>query len=270
MPATPVDISARAGNYKTVIALDGLRATSDKSGWRHDTRIQRLADRGVNVVQPVGGLASFYSNWNGKPGNKINYRYRWTCRLDSIVRALDARGLAVGPRHKYAIMGISMGGSSAMIYGAYHRNRISHIFSMSGYLNLSAPTMPEAIRIALVDAGNAAGVGPFNVDAMWGPPYSPRWAANDPTVQLPRMRGMKIRVAAATGLWGKYNTDAVGSAQGTPLETLALSQTRAFEVAAAIQHIPITTDYPVQGTHQWGYWEDMVWRAKGAGWFRDR
>ena len=125
MPATPVDMWTRAGNYKTVIALDGLRATSDMSGWRHETHIQRMADSGVNVIQPVGGLASFYSDWEAKsPGNKIAYRYRWTCRLDSIIRALDARGLAVGPKQKYAMMGISMGGNAAMIYGAYHLSLI--------------------------------------------------------------------------------------------------------------------------------------------------
>ncbi|MGV9827165.1 MULTISPECIES: alpha/beta hydrolase [unclassified Gordonia (in: high G+C Gram-positive bacteria)] len=270
MPATPVDMWTRADNYKTVIALDGLRATSDMSGWRHETRIQRMADSGVNVVEPVGGLASFYSDWNtASPGNKITYRYRWTCRLDRIISELDARGLAVGPRHKYAMMGISMGGNAAMIYGAYHRNRISHVFSMSGYLNLSAPTMREAIRLALIDAGVEAGVGPFSADAMWGPPWSKRWEGNDALVQLPRMRGMKIRVGSGSATWGRYNTNAVDSVKGTPLEVAALAQTRSFEVAAALQGIPITTDFPNVGTHTWGYWEDMVWRAKNSRWFHD-
>lgn len=271
MPASPVDIWTRPGNYKTVIALDGLRATSDMSGWRHDTRIQGLANSGVNVVEPVGGLASFYTNWErASPGNKIRYRYQWTCRLDRIIEALDARSLAVGPWGKYAMMGISMGGGSAMVYGAYHRARISHVFSMSGYVNLSAPLMREAIKVSLIDAGVAAGVGPFDADAMWGAPWSSRWEANDALVQLPRMRGMKIRVAAGSAAWGRYNTDAVNSVKGTPLEMVSLAQSRSFEVAASLQGIPISTDFPNVGTHTWGYWEDMVWRAKNAGWFRDR
>ncbi|NDK91809.1 esterase family protein [Gordonia desulfuricans] len=271
MPASPVDIWSRPGNYKTVIALDGLRATSDMSGWRHETRIQRMASSGVNVVEPVGGLGSFYTDWeSASPGSKIAYRYRWTCRLDAIVRALDARGLAVGPWHKYAVMGISMGGGAAMIYGAYHRARISHVFSMSGYVNISAPTMREAVRLALLDAGVEGGVGPLSADAMWGPPWAPRWERNDALVQLPRMRGMKIRVASGSATWGPHNTDAVASVKGTPLEVVALAQSRAFEVAAALQGIRISTDFPNVGTHQWDYWEDMVWRAKRAGWFLDR
>ncbi|MGV9712920.1 alpha/beta hydrolase [Gordonia sp. NPDC003424] len=271
MPATPVDMWTRWGNYKTVIALDGLRATSDMSGWRHETRIQALANRGINIVEPAGGLASFYTDWNAaSPGNKIKYRYRWTCRLTSIIRALDARGLAVGRTGKYALMGVSMSGSSALIYGAYHRKRISHVFSMSGFLTLSAPGMREAVRVALLDAGLEAGVGPFNADAMWGPPWDVRWINNDPVLQIPRMRGMHIRVAAASGLWGRYNTDAVGSAKGSPLEVTTLAQTRAFELAADLQGVRISTDYPPLGTHQWGYWQDMVWRATTSGWFRDR
>ncbi|WAC58006.1 alpha/beta hydrolase family protein [Gordonia sp. SL306] len=270
MPSTPVDMWTRWGNYKTVIALDGLRATNDESGWRHETQIQRIANTGVNVVEPVGGLASFYTDWNAaSPGNKIKYRYRWTCRLNTIVRELDARGLAVGPRGKYAVMGISMGGNAAMIYGAYHRKRISHVFSMSGFLNLSAPTMREAVRLALIDAGMAAGVGPFSADAMWGLPWNERWVRNDALVQIPRMRGMRIRVGAASGVWGKYNTDAIGSIKGTPLEVISLAQTRTFEVGAAIAGVRITADYPALGTHQWGYWQDMVMRAKKSGWFRD-
>lgn len=271
MPASPVDMWTRGGNYKTVIALDGLRATSDMSGWRHETRVARIADSGVNVVEPVGGLGSFYTDWQtASPGNKIRYRYRWTCRLNTIVRELDARGLAVGPLGKYAIMGISMGGNAALIYGAYHRARISHVFSMSGYVNLSAPTMREAVRLALIDAGVEAGVGPFSADAMWGPPWHDRWTKNDALVQLPRMRGMKIRVASGSATWGAHNRDAVASVKGTPLEMISLAQTRAFEVAAAMQGIPISTDFPNVGTHQWDYWQDMVWRAKNARWFHDR
>ncbi|MCF3938831.1 esterase family protein [Gordonia sp. GW1C4-4] len=270
MPATPVDMWTRWGNYKTVIALDGLRATGDISGWRHETNIQRIANTGVNVVEPVGGLASFYTDWNAaSPRSKVKYRYRWTCRLNTIIRELDARGLAVGPRAKYAMMGISMGGNAAMIFGAYHRKRISHVFSMSGFLNPSAPTMRTAVRLALIDAGLAAGVGPFSADAMWGPPWDARWIANDSVAQLQRMRGMRIRVGAASGLWGKYNTDAIGSVKGTPLEVISLAQTRTFEVAAAVQGIRISTDFPAVGTHQWGYWQDMVFTAKRSGWFRD-
>ncbi|KNA92182.1 alpha/beta hydrolase family protein [Gordonia sp. w5E2] len=271
MPATPVDMWTRAGNYKTVIALSGLRVTAAASGWKLSTNVGAMADSGVNVVAPAGGLASFYTDWNARNSlSNMGYRYRWTCRLDTLVAMLDRQGLDVGPRHKYAIMGISMGGNAALIYGAYHHARISHAFSMSGYLNLSAPGMREAIRLTLLDAGLEAGVGAFNSDDMWGPPWSTRWLDNDPFVQAPRLRGLSVRVAAGSAIWGNRDTNISNSLKGTPLEVLAQAQTRAFEFAASRAGLPITTDYPRVGTHSWGYWEEMAWRAKSAGWFRDR
>ncbi|NNG98650.1 esterase family protein [Gordonia araii NBRC 100433] len=270
MPASPVDVWKRVSNYKTVIALDGLRATNDMSGWRHETNISKLADRGVNVVQPVGGLASFYTDWVRKPSNKQQFRYRWTCRLNQIIRELDARGMAAGKWGKYAIMGISMGGNSALTYAANHRRRISHAFSMSGYLNLSAPSMRESIKVALIDAGNEAGRGPYNADDMWGPPWNPRWVQNDPFNLAPKMRGMKVRIAAATGAPGRHEVNAIGTVKGAPLETASIAQTKAFETQAVANSLRLTTDYQLQGTHTWGYWQEAVWRAKHEGWFRDR
>ena len=118
MPTTPVDMWTRPGNYKTVIALSGLRVTAAASGWKLSTNVGAMADSGVNVVAPAGGLASFYTDWNARNSlSNMGYRYRWTCRLDTLVAMLDRQGLDVGPRHKYAIMGISMGGNAALIYG---------------------------------------------------------------------------------------------------------------------------------------------------------
>ncbi len=270
MPPSPVDVWKRPGNYKTVIALDGLRATSDMSGWRHETNIAKLADRGINVVQPVGGLASFYTDWDRKPGNSQPYRYQWTCRLNQIIAGLDARGLATGRWGKYAIMGISMGGNSALTYAANHRRRISHAFSMSGYLNLSAPTMRENIKLALIDAGNEAGRGPYDADDMWGPPWSARWADNDPFNLVPKMHGMKVRISAATGVPRRLGANGVNTVKGVPLETASIAQTKAFESRAASSGLRLTTDYQSFGTHSWGYWQEAVWRAERAGWFRDR
>ncbi|MCP2178093.1 alpha/beta hydrolase [Williamsia maris] len=270
MPPVKVRMWTRPGNYKTVIALDGFRATDDVSGWEHNTKIQNMADSGVNVVEPVGGLASFYSDWDAPSNfNNQRYRYRWNCLISQkLIPELDRRQLNVGPRRQYAIMGISMGGNAAMVLGANNR-RISHLFSLSGYLNLSAPGMREAIRIALLDAGIEAGVGPFNSDSMWGPPWSPRWLENDPFVQIGNMRGKKVRVAAGSGLPGRYPNTLVGYLQGGPLEALSLAQSRAFQVQALINNVAITSDFPSTGVHAWGYWSDMVLRAKSQGWFRD-
>ena len=57
----------KQGNYKTVILLDGMRAEYGYSGWEINTNVQKLVNAGVNVVQPVGGPASFYADWDAPP-----------------------------------------------------------------------------------------------------------------------------------------------------------------------------------------------------------
>lgn len=256
----------KPGNYKTVVMLDGLRATNDVSGWEHMTQVQNMVDHGVNVVMPVGGAASFYSDWDAPSNfNNQTYTYKWNCVIaNTLPRALHDRGMV--PGGKLAVAGISMGGNAALVVAANNKRYYSHAFSMSGYLNLSAPGMKSAIRVALLDADG----GPWNVDSMWGPPWSTRWYDNDPFVQITKMHGLKVRVGAGSGIPGKYNQNenAVSIVQGVPLEVLSLAQTRAFEVQAFVNRVNLTTDYPSAGTHKWGYWQDMMWRALQQGWFR--
>ncbi|PYE18478.1 diacylglycerol O-acyltransferase/trehalose O-mycolyltransferase [Williamsia limnetica] len=257
---------SKPGNYKTVVMLDGLRATNDVSGWEHETNVQNMVDRGVNVVMPVGGAASFYSDWNAPSNfNGQTYTYKWNCVIaNTLPQALYARNMV--PSGKLAIAGISMGGNAALVVAANNKRYYSHAFSMSGYLNLSAPGMKSAIRVALLDADG----GPWNSDSMWGPPWSTRWYDNDPFVQITKMHDLKVRVASGSGIPGGYNQNEnlVSIVQGVPLETLSLAQTRAFEVQAFVNRVQLTTDYPFAGTHKWGYWQDMMWRALQQGWFR--
>ena len=62
------------------------------------------ARSGVNVVEPIGGPASFYTNWDA-PSNFNNqpFRYMWNCVItNTLIRGLDSRGYRVG-NGKYAI-----------------------------------------------------------------------------------------------------------------------------------------------------------------------
>jgi diacylglycerol O-acyltransferase/trehalose O-mycolyltransferase len=267
-----VRVWSRPGNAKTVVLLDGLRATNDMSGWEHNTNVGLLADHGVNVVEPVGGLASFYTDWDA-PSNLNNqrYRYMWNCVITrSLVNTMDAMGLR-GPSGHYAIMGISMGGNAAMVIAANNPRDFDRAGSMSGFLNLSAPGMREAIRIALLDAGIEAGVGPFNSDSMWGPPWSTRWLDNDPFVQINKFRGKKVFIGAGSGVPGQYDNVIANPMlllQGVPLEVLSLAQTRVFQAQAAINRVPVMTDFPPTGTHSWPYWQKMMWDALAWGFFK--
>ena len=64
-----------SAKYPEVWALDGLRALDTESGWTINTNIEQFyADKNVNVILPVGGESSFYSDWQ-KPDNGKHYKW---------------------------------------------------------------------------------------------------------------------------------------------------------------------------------------------------
>lgn len=257
----------RPGNQRTVILLDGMRAQYDRSGWAINTNVRALADRGVNVVMPVGGPASFYTDWNAPSNfNGQQRTYKWSCVINNrLVPELRKRGYK-GKGGKYATMGLSSGGNAALTHAAQNRSKYYAAASLSGYNYLTAPGMRTALRLAMLDVDPT----PWNIDAMWGAPWSPRWAQNDPFMLINRMHGLKLYVGSGNGLFGKYNyPQNIGDDlfKGTPLEVLAFSQAVAFDAAARLQGLQ-PMSYYANGTHAWGYWQDMVWDAYHRGFFR--
>lgn len=250
---------ANNGSGKAVYLLDGIRATDDVSGWEHETNAAWLSDHGLNVVEPVGGQSSFYADWyspsntNGQP-----YTYKWeTFLTQNLPTFLAGQGI---DRSGNAIVGLSMGGNAALALAAHHRNQFSFAGSLSGYLNLSAPGMPTAIRMAMLDAGR------YNSDNMFGPPSDPAWQRHDPTVLAPQLSGLPMWIYSAAGVPGPHDmpksaTDVVNTANAMGLEALALAQARSFqeELSAIGGDKNVHYEFPLQGTHSWGYWQDQLW-----------
>ncbi|WP_241383390.1 alpha/beta hydrolase [Rhodococcus sp. CH91] len=252
---------AARGGDAALYLLDGLRARDDANAWTFETNaLQQFANDNVSLVMPVGGQSSFYTDWYSPSNlNDQEVTYKWeTFLTQQLPDYLATRGVS---RSNNGILGLSMGGSAALTLAAYHRDQFKFASSLSGYLNLSAPGMREAIRVAMLDAGR------YNVDAMWGPPWSPAWLRNDPFVFAPKLEGLSLYISAASGLPGQHDNPQgfVGyynTANGMALEALSLAQTRAFQIKLATLGIPATFDFPARGTHAWKYWEDQLWKAR--------
>ena len=252
---------AKRGGNAALYLLDGLRARDDRNAWSFETNaLEQYAGDNVTLVMPVGGQSSFYSDWispsnfNGQQGT-----YKWESFLtQELPDYLETRGVS---RSNNGVLGLSMGGSAALTLAAYHRDQFKFAGSLSGYLNISAPGMREAIRVAMLDAGR------FNVDAMWGPPWSKAWLRNDPFVFAPKLEGLSLYISAASGLPGQYDTphsaiDFYNTGNGMALEALSLVNTRAFQARMATLGIPATYDFPSNGTHSWPYWSAELFNAR--------
>ncbi|MCL2533667.1 MAG: esterase family protein [Nocardiaceae bacterium] len=253
--------AARGGNAALYL-LDGLRARDDRNAWSFETNaLDQYRNDNITLVMPVGGQSSFYSDWyapSNLNGQKITYKWE-TFLTKELPAYLETRGVA--PDNN-GILGLSMGGSAALTLAAYHRDQFKFAGSLSGYLNISAPGMREAIRVAMLDAGR------YNVDSMWGPPWSPAWLRNDPFVFAPKLEGLSMYISAASGLPGQYDhpkkgIDYYNTANAMGLEALSLINTRAFQVRLATLKIPATYSFPANGTHSWAYWSAELFKARG-------
>lgn len=244
-----IPVRFQGGGQHAVYLLDGLRARDDNSGWDIETAaFENYYQSGVSVVMPVGGMSSFYTNWNSPAvGNGTTYNYQWETFLTSELPAYLAANKGISPSGN-AVVGLSMSGNAALILAAYHPNTFRFAGSLSGFLQSSEGVWPTLIGVAMRDSGG------FDATAMWGPGGGPAWQRNDPTLQAGRL------AANGTRLWvytGNGTPTELGGADlpATFLEGLTRESNIAFQNAyTAAGGSNATFNFPPNGTHSWGYW----------------
>ena len=254
-----IKIEFQGGGSYALYLLDGLRAQDDFNGWDINTpAFEWYHGSGLSVVMPVGGQSSFYTNWyQPAVGAGGTQTYKWETFLTSeLPNWLAAnKGVAKGGN---AVVGLSMSGSTALMFAANYPSEFRYAGSLSGFLNLSDPFWPPLVKLAMNDAGG------FNPDAMWGPPGDPAWARNDPTVNVGKI------VASGARLWVYCGTgtpdDLAGATSGVPqqfLESFTLKSNTNFQNAyvAAGGH-NATFNFPPTGTHTWAYWGQQLQQMK--------
>ena len=208
--------------FPEVWALDGLRARDDESGWTIETNIlSQYADRNVNLIMPVGGESSFYSDWQKEDNGK---HYMWETFLTrELIPVMEKAYRSNGQR---AVTGISMGGTAAMNLAERNPWAFKFVGSFSGYLDTTTTGMPEAITAAQADAGG------YTSSNMWGEPYSQDWIDHDPKLGIENLKDMKVYVSAGNGKddYGQLGSVAKGQANmaGVGLEAISRMSTQTF------------------------------------------
>jgi diacylglycerol O-acyltransferase/trehalose O-mycolyltransferase len=254
-----VRVQFQGGGSHALYLLDGLRAQDDLNGWDINTpAFEWYYQSGVALVMPVGGMSSFYTDWyQPAVGNGTTQTYRWETFLTQELPAWLAANKGIS-RSGNAVVGLSMSGSTALIYAADHANQFKYAGSLSGFLNLSSGFWPPLVGLAMNDAGG------FNPAAMWGPPTDPAWARNDPTVNVGKLaaNGARIWVYCGSGTPG----DLEGATSGVPqqfLENFTLTSNVNFQSAyLAAGGTNGTFNFPPTGTHSWGYWGQQLQAMK--------
>lgn len=241
--------------FPEVWALDGLRAREDDNGWTIETNIEQFyADKNVNVILPVGGESSFYSDWQ-KPDNGKHYKWE-TFLIQELIPILDEGFRANEDR---AVMGLSMGGTAAMNLAQRFPHLFSFVGSFSGYLDMTSPGMQVAIKAAQADAGG------YNADNMWGPPNHQDWVDHDPKFGIEALKDMSVYISAGSGVDDFGNPDSVATgpanAAGVGLEILSRMTTETFLRYAKAAGVEPITHFRPSGVHAWPYWQFEMTQA---------
>ncbi|MFD6860575.1 alpha/beta hydrolase [Rhodococcus sp. NPDC060086] len=242
------------GPRPTLYLLDGVSAGAEseyrESTWTQETDIvDFVADKNVNVVLPVGGTASYYTDWQ-HPDPILGVNQWETFLTEELPPIIDARFNGNGTN---AVAGLSMGATAAMMLITRNPELYEGVAALSGCLDTQQDSTRNSVRATVVYKGG-------NPDNMWGPPDDPDWAAHDPYVHADQLRGKEVFISTGNGLLGPHDFASVDEpmSTGVPLEMGAFVCTLTFDRRLRDLHIPATVVYRPWGTHSWGYWQDDI------------
>lgn len=243
------------GTFPTVWALDGMRASDLANGWTLEANaLDFFADKNVNVVLPVGGETSFYTDWQQENNGK---NYKWETFLTQELMPLLKEAFRANDRA--AIFGPSMGGTAAVNLAAHHPELFQFAGSFSGYLDTTTTGMPGAISAAMEE------VGGYDATAMWGAYSDPAWSYNDPKQNLDNLHNTLLYVSAGSGKddYGQAGSVATRESNyaGKGLEVLSRMTTQTFVNKAKDANVNVITAFRDSGVHDWPYWQFELGQA---------
>ncbi|AFU04907.1 alpha/beta hydrolase [Nocardia brasiliensis] len=240
--------------------LNAVDGGEDGGPWMRRTDVADFfADKNVNVIVPIGGRASFYTDW--LQDDPALGRNQWTTFLTrELPPLLESRFDMTG---RNAVAGLSMSATSALNLAIGAPGMYQAVGAYSG-----CPRTSDAGAQALVTSQLA--VFGANAANMWGAPDNPAWLAHDPTVQAERLRGVALYVSSGTGAPGEHDNISDTGVDGNPvrlidrvlvggvMETVVGGCTRPFVDRLHQLGIPVTANLRPAGTHAWTYWQDDV------------
>ena len=242
----------------TLYLLNGAGGGEDSATWAAKTSyVKFFADKNVNVVTPIGGAFSYYTDW--QRDDPVLGRNKWTTFLTRELPPLIDKEFETTKVN--SIAGISMAGTSVLNLAIAAPRLYRSVAAYSGCARTSDPLGQAYIRMVVADRGQG------NLNNMWGPPASRGWRDNDPFINAAKLRGTKVYMTSGSGLPGKYdradspliNGDLITLGNqmilGGIIEAAVNDCTKQMAVRLNKLHIPNKVLLRPNGTHSWSYWE---------------
>lgn len=253
--------AADTSNPRPVLyLLNGAGGGMDAATWQQQTDVREFfEDKNVNVVIPVGGAFSYYTDWM-RDDPELG-RHRWTTFLtEELPPILDE---ALGASGRNAIAGLSMSGGSALALAADAPELYQAVGSYSGCPQTSSEPGRNYVELVV-------SLGGGDVENMWGPVGGPEWIARDVSLNAEKLRGKALYISSGGGLPGPHEfPTAVGGRGDVAPDPVDLAVLGSIEAAVAqctdrfrttLEALDIDATYVARpdGVHSWGYWEDAL------------
>ncbi|ACY20871.1 putative esterase [Gordonia bronchialis DSM 43247] len=249
-----VQIRASNGSNQGIYLLDGMRAGEDRSAWTTDVQAAKVYDgrTDTTLVMPVGGASSFYTDWDGGAGGD-NKTIKQETFLTSELPDYLQENFGVSPNNN-AIVGLSMSGGPAVTLAERHPEQFKVVQAMSGYYQTDNPIGYAGVFASQTMVSNYTN-GILN---MWGTPGSQRWADNDPSKNVAKLKenGQVLIISSGNGFLTASEMKKLSpqdQISAIALEILSAVSTVLFQMQAAQSGASVIS-LPNYGGHTWENW----------------
>jgi diacylglycerol O-acyltransferase / trehalose O-mycolyltransferase len=253
-------LPAATAGRPVVYLLSGIDGGELGGSWTQRSDIASFfADKNVNVVVPLAGRSSYYTDWIAD--DPVLGRNKWATFLTRELPPIIDSTFATSGRN--AIAGLSMSALSVLNLAIGSPGLYQAVGSFSG---CARTTDPLAQALVFSQVSNYGG----NAVNMWGLPGASAWAEHDPSLHADRLRGTALYISAGTGLPGPHeNLNAAeidGNFQalvdrvtvGGIFEAIVNQCTTTFVDRLRALGVPATVNMHPTGSHSWPYWQDDI------------
>lgn len=251
----------------TYYMLNGADGGEGGANWIQQSDIlEFFQDKDVNVVIPMEGQFSYYTDWETE-APQLGGKQMWETFLTKELPGPIEDYLDAGD--KRGISGMSMSATSSLLLAQHNPGFYDAVGSFSGCAATSNLVGYESMRITL-DRANAT------PEDVWGPRGTAIWHYNDALLNAEKLADTEIYVSNGSGVAGSWDLPSSPRLDGANQLQTSLAMAETIIVGGAIEAVTNTCTHDLNtklqangingdfnfrntGTHSWGYWQEDLW-----------
>lgn len=263
-------VKAKNPNRPIIYLLNGADGGEGSANWVMQTNaLEFYQDKDVNVVIPMAGMYSYYTDWVTEQP-ELGGKQMWETFLIKELPPVAEKYLHAS--NQRVLLTLSMSATSGLLYAEHNPGFYQVIGSFSGCAETNDGLGEFAVNTVLRQMyGN-------NIEQMWGPKNSPNRLYHDALINSDKLRGQTMYISTGTGWAGRDDVPViVGPITGRPgdptldvgpyyatqstiIESGTHLCTKMLKYKLDQAGIPATWNFR-DGNHGWTYFQDDLYKS---------